>query len=307
MILRYRNLSRYPTIFRALTGLSVPEFEALLDEAMPRMGIAEQVRLSRVGRKREIGGGHPFELKGRDQILLTVVWLRKYPTHEVLGFLFGVSDSTAGRYIKRVLPLLEAIGRDEMRMPRPGKRGQLLDTLLAETPELAVLIDSFEQRVQRPQQRSEADKYYSGKKKQHTLKNQVAVDEYTGEIVDVSHSVCGPIHDTTLLDESGLLHRLPPGVGALGDLAYTGLSKKHPQGLGATPRKKPRGKPRPEADVAFNTAFARRRIPVEHTIGRLRLYESLSQTDRNHRQDHAPRVAAVAGLVNRQIRSRYVH
>jgi len=38
-----------------------------------------------------------------------------------------------------------------MRMPDPGRgRRKGLPQLLAETPELAVLIDTFEQRIQRP-------------------------------------------------------------------------------------------------------------------------------------------------------------
>ena len=307
MILRYNYLSRHKSVFRAMTGLTKREFNDLLDDILPRFGEAERERLSRPDRQRAIGGGRSFELSPMNQILLTVVWLRRYPTHEVLGYLFGMSDSTPSRYIKRVLPLLEASGRDGMRMPRTGRRGQPLDKLLAETPELGVLIDSFEQRVQRPQQRAEADSYYSGKKKQHTLKNQVTVDEYSGEIVDIAESVRGPTHDMTLLRHSDLLNRLPPGVGALGDLAYTGIDKLHPQGLGAAPRKKPRGQERPPEDVAFNTAFARRRIVAENTIGRLRTYQSLTQMDRQHRQGHTSRVRAVAGLVNLQIRSRFVH
>ena len=152
-----------------MTGLTLKEFDEMLDDVLPKYGETEQARLSRADRKRAIGGGRQFEMSPRDQILMTVVWLRQYPTHEVLGYLFGVSDSTPSRYIKRVLPLLEAAGQDGMRMPRPGRNGRRLDSLLAEIPELAVLIDSFEQRVQRPQGRQEADEYYSGKKKQHTL------------------------------------------------------------------------------------------------------------------------------------------
>ena len=59
-----------------------------------------------------------------------------------------------------------------------------------------MVIDSFEQRVKRPRTRRDADPYYSGKK-QHTLKSQIAVDELTGEIVDVAESVPGPTADIT--------------------------------------------------------------------------------------------------------------
>jgi hypothetical protein len=302
MILRYRHLSRFPRVFKAMTGVDVLEFDTLVRDILPRYAAAEHARLSRPNRKRALGGGHPFTLDGRDQLLLTVVWLRLYPLHEVLAYLFAISDSTVSRYIACLLPLLEASGRDTMRMPDPGKkRRRNLDALLAETPELAVVIDTFEQRVQRPRERASADGLYSGKKKQHTLKSQVAVDEESGRIVDVAESRPGPTSDIKVLEDSGLLTRLPEGVGGIGDLAYVGIDKLHPNGLGACPRRKPRGKDRPPEDIIYNRAFSRRRIVVEHSIGRMRRYQSLSQTDRNHRQNHSARVRAVAGLVNRRI------
>jgi hypothetical protein len=305
MIMRYIHLTQHPNVFYSVTGLRVAEFDELLADVLPPYTEHEQQRWEGPDRQRAIGAGHPFELKDRDHILLTVVWLRVYPTHEVVGYLFGVSDSTVSRLIKRVLPVLETAGRDTMRMPDPGKkRRRTLDDLLQDTPELAVVIDSFEQRVQRPRDRDKADGYYSGKKKQPTLKSQGAVDETTGQVVDVAESVRGPTADLTLLEQSQLLDRLPPGVGGIGDLAYVGIDKLHPDGFGAAPRRKPRGKPRPAEDVAYNTAFARRRIIVENTIGRMRRYQSITQTDRNHRQLHTPRVIAIAGLINRQIAHR---
>lgn len=306
MICRYQQLHQHETVFKALTGLYVSEFDQLVIDLLPEFEQAEVERLSRPDRQREIGGGPNFSLSGRDQILLTVIWLRKYPTQEVLGYLFGVSDTSAGRVIKRLLPLLEQSGRATMKMPDPGrkKRRQLSD-LLADTPELAVVIDTFEQRVQRPQAAKQADKYFSGKKKQHTLKSQVAVDEDSGQVVDVPESVVGPTADINLLEQSGLLNRLPPGVGGLGDLAYVGIDKLHPDGLAAAPRRKPKNKPRPVEDGAYNQAFSRRRIIVEQTIGRLRRYQAITQTDRHHRQYHTQRVVAIAGLVNRQIAYRF--
>jgi hypothetical protein len=305
MIIQYNRLSQYPKVFQAMTGLRIVEFEQGFSDLLPLYEPAEVNRLSRAERRRAMGGGGDFELSVRDRVLLTVIWLRKYPTHEVVGYLFGVSDSTVGRYLGQILPLLETSGRDTMRLPDPGrKRRRQLDELLQATPQLAVIIDTFEHRIQRPRQRTQADPYYSGKKKQHPLKSQVAVDEFSGEIVDIAESSYGPTADLTLLKQSELLSRLPPEIGGLGDLAYVGLDQLHPQGLGATPRRKPRGKPRPAEVLAYNTAFARRRIIVENSILPLRRYEALNQTDRNHRQQHTARVRAVAGLVNRQIRHR---
>jgi hypothetical protein len=297
---RYHSLTRRPAVFRALTGLSAAQFDALYRDVAPRLAEAERERLTRPNRKRAIGGGHPFELTRRDQVLLTVVWLRRYPILEALGYLFGVSQATAIRAVARVLPVLEQAGLDTFRLPDPGKwRRPDLAGLLAETPELAVIVETFEQRVQRPRERAEADAYYSGKQKRHTLKSQVAIDARDGRVVDVPPTCRGPTADITLLKGSGLLERVPPEVEVLGDLAYVGIADLHPRG--AAPRRKPRGKPRPAEDVAYNTAFARRRVPVEHTIGRMRCYQALSQTDRHHRRDHTARTRAVAGLVNRRL------
>ena len=87
----------------------------------------------------------------------------------------------------------------------------------------------------------------------------------------------------------------------MGDLAYVGMGELHPQGLGAAPRRKPRGQKRSLADRRYNKAFSRRRIRVEHGIGRLRRYQALTHTDRHFRKGHTARVRAVAGLVNRML------
>ena len=108
------------------------------------------------------GGGPAFELTPTDALLLTVVWLRHYPTCELLGYLFGVSKPTASRTIAAALPLLEAAGRDTIRRPDPGRYGRRnLAELLERVPELAAaaapprpaaaalaaaaLVDTFEQ------------------------------------------------------------------------------------------------------------------------------------------------------------------
>ncbi len=230
MIARLANLRKHPSVFRHLTGLTVPAFDALAADVVPAVEAVHRQSLDRPDRERAVGAGGEFGLAFADQVLLAVIWLRQYPTQEVLGFLFGVSDSTALRAARRCLRALEQAGRDTMRMPDPGReRRKTLPALLADTPGLAVVIDTFEPRTHRPRRRQRA--YYSGKKKAHTLKSQVGVDEESGRFVDVSDSVPGPWADIRLLRKSRLLKRLPEGVGGIGDLGYVGIADLHPAGL----------------------------------------------------------------------------
>lgn len=300
MILQYFYLRQHPTVFLKLTGLRLSEFDQLVSDVLPRFEQSEVERLSRVDRQRDVGGGRNAALAGRDQLLLTVVWLRQYPTHDVLGYLFGISQPTVGRYIGRLLPLLEQAGRDTMRRRDPGRKRRLrLQHLLDNVPELAVVVDSFEQRVQRPKCAADRDGWYSGKKRQHTVKSQIVVDSESGQVREVSDSVPGRVSDITLLKQSGALERVPDNEGMLGDAAYQGIQQLHPGGC--SPHKKPRKRDLTDAEIAYNHAFSQRRIIVEMTINRLRRYQSLTQMDRQHRCQHTARVMAVAGLVNRQL------
>ena len=128
MNLRYAHRSRHPAVFHAMTGLTVAAFDDLVTDLLPACEQAKQQRLTRQGRRRVIGGGRHTDLCWTNQVLVTVVWLRTYPTNEVLAYLMGVSDSTISRVLARILPLLEAAGKDTMRLPDPGrKRRRQLD------------------------------------------------------------------------------------------------------------------------------------------------------------------------------------
>lgn len=303
MLLRSTYLGRQPAIFKTMTGLTVALFEDLVWDLRPALAAARYVQQDRPTRQRAVGGGRRSALPEREEILLTVIWLRHYFTQEALGYFFGVSDSTAKRTIERVLPVLEAAGRDTMRQPPPSRRQRYgVAEALHAYPELAALddesgvVDSYEQRVQRPRDHQEADRHYSGKKKAHTLKTQVVVEVGSGSVRAVTPGVPGPVSDPTLLRQSGVLARVASEDALLGDQAYRAVDKV------LTPRRKPRGKERPPADVAFNRAFARVRIVVEHSIRDLRQFQALTLPDRHRRRGQAARVCAVVELRARRCR-----
>ena len=149
MLLRYEKLSAHPTLFLKLTGLRLGEFSHLVLDVRPLLEEQRNQRLNRPNRVRAIGGGEQPTLEARDQILMTIVWLRIYPTNELLGYLFGVSEKAASRVISMVLPVLAKSGNDTMRKADPGRKHRLdLPQMLKQLPELNLIVDSFEQKVQ---------------------------------------------------------------------------------------------------------------------------------------------------------------
>jgi hypothetical protein len=87
MILRRERLRTFPSVFKAMTGLTIALFETLAEELLPTFHDAGRRHLERPDRRRAIGGGDQFDLDPADPLLLTVIWLRHYPTQEALGYL----------------------------------------------------------------------------------------------------------------------------------------------------------------------------------------------------------------------------
>ncbi|MCK4472340.1 MAG: transposase family protein, partial [Anaerolineae bacterium] len=117
MLMRFKYLCQHPRVFRSVTGLTIAEFKELLGELWPFFEAHETKRLAHPGRVRAPGAGHPWGLDYRDGVLLTLVWLRLYPTGVVLGYFFGITESSVRRTLARFLPVLEAAGRATFRWP----------------------------------------------------------------------------------------------------------------------------------------------------------------------------------------------
>ena len=62
--------------------------------------------------------------------------------------------------------------------------------------------DGVERPICRPSNKVDRELYYSGKKKRHTLKNVLIVDEF-GSIHFLSDTYEGRVHDKCIADEAG--------------------------------------------------------------------------------------------------------
>jgi hypothetical protein len=306
-MLRLESLAAKPRAFVSLTGLTPAEFEALYGTFAPayqrRRVAADTTRRGRQPRRRAPGAGHPHALDLRHRLLLALAWLKVYPTFEVLGLLFGLDKGNARRNLLEALEVLE--GLDDFPFDRDPRgrpaRPRSVEAVMEAFPAVRLVIDSKEQRVYRPGGPHERQKpYYSGKKKAHTLKTQLAVAP-DGLIEALSADVPGSVNDVRLPRESGLLGRLAEGEAALTDKGYEGAGK----GVAVVvlmPKKNRKRNPCTEEDKARNRLIARNRIVVEHTIAQLNRFTVLRQVYRGRRARHSQVVRVVAVLANRRIR-----
>jgi hypothetical protein len=299
MLLTFDRLRAQPTIFRAFTGVSVSEFETLLAQSTPLWVERECKRLNRPDRQRALGGGckPTFGLQG--QLLVTLVWLRLYLTTETLGFLFGIDKSTVSRYTRAVVPVLRQVGDGTLGWPPAPKRGEGKDLAAARSayPDLFAFVDATEQPVQRAQDVAHQKQHYSGKKKRHTRKVQIIVNEH-GVVREVSAAVPGAVHDRELFRQSGAADTIPKETITGGDAGYQGIQDDLPDHSVITPFKKSKLHPLTTEQKLLNQEFSRSRISVENILAQFKIFKALAERFR-HAVDRWDDVfRAVLAIVN---------
>jgi hypothetical protein len=305
-MLSYEALCRHPAAFPSLTGMTRPEFDDLLSrfrqaEADLRAK-SETTRRGGKPRERAAGAGHPYSHAAADRLLMALMWLRVYPTYEVLGFFFALHKRNAQLNVTAALGVLDALSDFPSDRPGPDrKKARSAAEVMAAFPAVRVIIDAKEQRVNKPQGEEAQRPYYSGKKKAHTIKTQVVVDT-RGRIEAVSESVPGSTHDLTLLVGSGVMEGLGEGEAAMTDKGYVGLGKHYPDVPLVIPYKKPRGGELSEEQRGHNREVSRHRIVVEHTMAQLNRFTVLRQVFRGKKRDrHGKVTRVVAKVVNRRL------
>ena len=72
-------------MLQKLTGITTDDFAEIAATLVPLARAQRRERLMRPQRKKAIGGGRQFCMEEQDYLLMSIVWLRIYPTNEVLG------------------------------------------------------------------------------------------------------------------------------------------------------------------------------------------------------------------------------
>jgi hypothetical protein len=274
------SLKHKPAVFSSFTGLTVAAFHQLL----PAFAEAYEADLDRRDQKREQprqrqrGGGRSGAL-GRleDKLVFILFYFKFYPVQVVQGYFFGLGQPQANEWVHRLTPILnQALGYE---CQLPARKTRDIHQVLAACPGLEFIIDGSERPIRRPKDKEKQRTHYSGKKKRHTVKNNIISDKRTRKIKALSPTCAGQKHDKKLADEHGVT--FPLGSKLWKDTGFQGYEPDHIQTF--QPKKKPKGGELTPQEKASNTVISSQRIGVEHTIGGVKVYHIVRDVFRNIR------------------------
>ncbi len=262
-----------PQKFLRMTGITQQNFLYLFDKVEAYIENEKKLNpLKRRGLK-----GSKISLK--DCILLTIYYMRHYSTFQNIGDIFGIQESYCHKIYYRYARIIANVEKLPNRLD------------LVDNKRDSLVVDVSEQPIERPVKHQK--KYYSGKKKRHTIKAQIIACATTGKILSV---VCGKgsKHDFSLFKDS----RVPihPDSELLADSGYQGLEKYHKNSM--TPIKKQKGVERSKEDKAFNKSLSKKRILIENINRFCKIFRIVKEVYRGKHKNYGLNWRVVAALVN---------
>lgn len=262
---------------KSLTGLTPSEFWNLVP--LFEANFLEQRINLLPNRQRKVGGGRKGHLStSADKLFAALLYLKSYPTFDVLGFMLNMEKTRACRNVHLLLPVLEkTIGRQLVLLKRQIRSVEEFLTFFPEVKD--VFIDGTDRRVQRPKNPKKQNKLYSGKRKTTTRKNIVMANEKK-EILYLTPTKSGRRHDKRLLDKFGV-GNLPPEVTAWVDTGFQGLQKTHHNTQ--IPKKHTKRRPLTYEEKENNHLISSFRVVVEHAICGMKRLKATTDVYRNRK------------------------
>lgn len=244
------------------------------------------VRLVKKQTKQKKKSGRPFKIIIENQILITLQYWREYRTYFHIAHEWKVDESTIYRSIKKVENILSLSGKFNL----PGKK----ELRKSDTKNNLIVMDVMESPIEKPL--THQKKFFSGKKKEHTLKTQIIIEQKTRRIWCLAHGK-GKTHDFKLFKSSGVKFNKYRKL--IADKGYQGIKKIHE--LSKTPHKKPREKKLTKKQKKYNRELNRIRIVIEHVNRCLKIFKILSYRYRNRQRRFGLRINLIAGIYNYEL------
>jgi hypothetical protein len=286
------HIEENPQETQRLIGLGYSELQQLIQNAERLHNEKRAVIESKKIRIITGGGGRKPKMLVQEQIILTLVYLRHMTTFQLLGIQFGVSESTANDTFNYWLPLLRELLPSSL-LEQVKKNDSDYEIVKEILTEYELTVDSYEQVRERPKDNNEQEKYYSGKKSNHTFKTQMIIFPNGEDIIDIVTGEPGPKSDISLFRE--YRERFDPEQKFKGDKAYQG------EDLIDTPIKKPKNGELTMEQKEENKEFSSKRIFVEHRIRSVKIFRVVQERFRLKPKKYEQVILTICGLVRLRI------
>lgn len=293
---QYQDIRKKPKLFLSMTGLRLEEFIALQTyfEQAWKDHIDREYK-NRDDRERAYGGGQErLTLTNiEDKLLFILYYCKCYPLQEILAYEFGMSQPTANDWIHILAKVLKVALDNGGHLPE--RMPENLERALIDERETDIAIDGTERRIQRPLDNERQKNNYSGKKKTHTIKNNIIGSVNTKKVKYLSQTYEGKIHDKKIADKEN--PSLPDGIRLFKDTGFQGYD---PLGvINLQPKKKPKGKKLSTLDKEMNSIIAKTRIIIENIICGVKRCRIVKELFRNTKDKFDDLVMEIAcGLHN---------
>jgi len=263
-MLKYQKIVKNLPQFLSLTSLTVIEFNELLKHfaakwlyQMRYYTYSGEPRLRAYSEKKNAKLGEIA-----DKLFFILYYLKNNPLQQCLGANFGMTQPQANKNIQLYLPILEQALQSQKVLP--FQKVSSLKKYLEENQIKILYQDGTERPIERSIDDETQKEYYSGKKKHHSVKNNVITDD-SAKILFISDTYEGKVHDKKISDEIGL--DLPKGTKLYQDTGFQGYRPKGENIEIIMPLKKPRKKELTDEQKKQNQQISSQRVRVEHSIG----------------------------------------
>lgn len=154
----FASLSTHQMDFWAMTGETVTSFLNIVEDIRPVF---------------EGGFGHPCLLSLENRLLLTYVWLKKYPDFVTLSTLFDINGTSVSRLIHRMVDVLWGYFQEGIQWLTDEEWGRLRGNW-ASIPDAVGAIDGTVHTIEMPEEDSHL--FYSGHARRYCISTQVIID-----------------------------------------------------------------------------------------------------------------------------------
>ena len=224
------------------------------------------------------------------RLVIALCYWREYRCMRQMALDFDVSLSTICNSITWVEDTL-----------KESKEFQLedieteIEKYLENHDEIAFIIgDVEEQRIEIPSKNQK--EYYSGKKKQHTVKNQIIIIGKIKKIINIFHAK-GTVHDYQMLKNSNVIEILEKRkIKSLFDSGYQGIQKLLTNAV--IPYKNSKYHKLSDEEKEFNTNLSKERVEIEHINREIKKFRIMKDVYRSHLDRYEFRLTIICCLYN---------